>query len=96
MSKHPVTQARTGRLALYLGVVALAGTGLCASAQAMTLSQYGHNLKQDAVDAGHAVVRVGKQTGHGVVHAATTVGHDVAGGVKHGYHATKDALNKKH
>lgn len=96
MSKHPVTRIRAARLALSLGVVALGGTGLCASAQAMTLSQYGHNIKEDAAGAGHAIVRVGKQTGHGVVHAAKTVGHDVAGGVKHGYHATKDALSKKH
>ncbi len=66
----------------------------CASAHALTVSQYAHNLKQDASHAGHAIVRVGAQTGHGVVHAAKTVGHDVAGGVRHGYHATRQALRR--
>ncbi len=68
----------------------------CGSAQAMTLSQYGHNLENDASHAGHAIVRVGGQTGHGVVHAATVVGKDVVGGVEHGYHATRNALSSHH
>lgn len=75
-------------------VVAFAAV-LSAGAQAMTVAEYGHNLKEDASHAGHAVVRVGSETGHGVVHAGKTVGSDVAHGVEHGYHATKKALSGK-
>lgn len=94
---HHPHQALRGpsRKVLRLLCVAGALSVACASAQAVTVSQYGHDLKEDASHAGHAIVRVGSDTGHGVVHAAKTVGGDVAHGVKHGYHATRDALSSK-
>ena len=92
--KTPIHASRGGALRLLGAAGALLMA--CGSAGAVTLSQYGHDLKQDASHAGHAIVRVGADTGHGVVHAAKTVGSDVAHGVKHGYHATRKALSSSH
>ncbi|MBU6441086.1 MAG: hypothetical protein KGJ03_08350 [Betaproteobacteria bacterium] len=83
------------QFALRLACAAAAAASLCASAQAMTVSEYGHTLKKDASHAGHAVVHAGSEAGHGVWHAGKTVGKDVAHGVEHGYHATKKALSSK-
>ncbi len=80
---------RRWRLRLLCATAALLGSG----AQAMSVSQYGHTLANDADHAGHTVVHVGAQTGRGVVHAAKTVGKDIASGVSQGYHATRRALS---
>lgn len=89
MDFDPLKPRRRWRLRLLCAAAALLGS----SAQAMSVSQYGHNLATDADHAGHAVVHAGAQAGHGVVHAAKTVGKDVANGVSHGYHATRRALS---
>ena len=80
---------RRWRLRLLCATAALLASG----AQAMTVSQYGHTLANDADQAGHTVAHVGVQTGRGVVHAAKTVGKDIASGVSQGYHATRRALS---
>ena len=97
MHSHPkpsIHASRCGSLRLLGAAGALLMA--CGSAGAVTLSQYGHDLKQDASHAGHAIVRAGAATGHGVVHAAKTVGSDVAHGVEHGYHATRKAVSGSH
>ena len=69
---------------------------LAGAAHAETVSQYGHDLKKDAVHLGHKTVEVGKATGHAVVHAGKVVGHDVAQGAQHGYHAVRHEVHKLH
>ncbi len=90
--QNPSSLLKSG---LRLAGVVVAAASLCAGAQAMTVSQYGHDLKNDASHAGHAIVHAGSEAGHGVWHAGKTVGKDVAHGVEHGYHATKKALSDK-
>ncbi len=95
MSQAPCMYRSRLRPGLRLACAAVAAASLCASAQAMSVSEYGHTLKKDATHAGHAIVHAGSEAGHGVWHAGKTVGKDVAHGVVHGYHATKKALSSK-
>jgi hypothetical protein len=73
-----------------------AALALAGAAHAETVSQYGHDLKNDATHLGHKTVEVGKDTGHAVVHAGKVVGHDVAQGARHGYRKVRHEVRKLH